>query len=79
MHMTDEEIAAELQRRGLEVEYLRELASALGFAEEEGWTEEVFGAIEGAEMHVRRRAALRTLDMASDRHPPGETLDSGTT
>jgi hypothetical protein len=71
MHMTDEEIAAELQRRGLEVEYLRELAAALGFAEEEGWTEEVFGAIEVAELHVRRRAALRTLDMGNDRRPPG--------
>jgi hypothetical protein len=71
MHMTDEEIAAELQRRGLEVEYLRELAAALGFAEEEGWTEEVFGAIEVAELHVRRRAALRTLDMGHDRRPPG--------
>jgi len=53
------------------VEYLRELAAALGFAEEEGWTEEVFGAIEVAELHVRRRAALRTLDMGNDRRPPG--------
>jgi hypothetical protein len=63
MHMTDDEIAAELQRRGL--------AAALGFAEEEGWTEEVFAAIEGAELNVRRQAALRTLDMGRDRPPPG--------
>lgn len=69
--MTDQEIAQELQRRGLEVDYLRELAAALGFAEEEGWTEEVFLAIEVAELDVRRRAALRTLEMGRDRGPPG--------
>jgi hypothetical protein len=59
--MTDAEIAAELARRGLEVLYLQELASALGFAAEEGWTEEVFEAIQGASLQERRRAALRTL------------------
>ncbi|HEX2188793.1 MAG TPA: hypothetical protein VHG51_07820 [Longimicrobiaceae bacterium] len=69
--MTDQEIAKELQRRGLEVEYLRELAAALGFAEEEGWSEAVFLAIEVAEMQVRRKAALRTLEMGRDRAPPG--------
>jgi hypothetical protein len=56
--MTDEEIAAEIQRRGLEVEYLRELAAALGFAEAEGWSAEV------AEPHQRRAAALRTLELS---------------
>ncbi|HEX7243681.1 MAG TPA: hypothetical protein VF263_25565 [Longimicrobiaceae bacterium] len=61
--MTDEQIAAQIQGRGLEVEYLRELAAALGFAEEEGWTEAVFDAIEVATLEVRRRAALRTLEM----------------
>lgn len=70
-NLTDREIAKELQRRGLEVEYLRELAAALGFADDEGWTEEVFGAIEAAGMEVRRRAALRTLEMGRDRAPPG--------
>jgi hypothetical protein len=62
--MTDEEIAAEIQRRGLEVEYLRELAAALGFAEAEGWSEEVFEAIIVAEPHQRRAAALRTLELS---------------
>ncbi len=62
--MTDEQIAALIQGRGLEVEYLRELAAALGFAEEEGWTEAVFDAIEVATLEVRRRAALRTLEMS---------------
>jgi hypothetical protein len=64
--MEDEEIAAEIQRRGLEVEYLQELAAALGFAAEEGWTEAVFDAIENAEPAQRRAAALRTLEMAGD-------------
>jgi hypothetical protein len=62
--LTDEEIAHEIQARGLEVEYLRELAAALGFAVEEGWNMEVFEAIEVAGVEVRRRAALRTLEMA---------------
>lgn len=59
--MTDEQIARELQGKGLEVEYLQELAAALGFAPDEGWTEEVFDAIERADMAIRRRAALRVL------------------
>lgn len=65
--MTDEEIAAEIQRRGLEVEYLRELAAALGFAEAEGWSEAVFDAIVDADPEQRRTAALRTLQLAIDR------------
>ncbi|MEX2582723.1 MAG: hypothetical protein WD766_05595 [Gemmatimonadota bacterium] len=59
--MHDHEIAAEIQRRGLEVEYLRELAAALGFAEDEGWTEAVFAAMESASHEKRRAAAERTL------------------
>jgi hypothetical protein len=59
--MKDEQIATEIQRRGLEIEYLRELAAALGFAEDEGWTEEVFSAIERASPEQRRTAAIRTL------------------
>lgn len=62
--MEDEEIAREIQARGLEVEYLRELAAALGYAVEEGWTMEVFEAMDVAALEVRRRAALRTLDLA---------------
>ena len=34
--MNDEEIAREIQSRGLEIEYLRELAASLGFADSEG-------------------------------------------
>lgn len=64
--MTDPEIAAEIQERGLEVAYLRELAAALGFAEDEGWSEAVFAAIDNATPRERRRAALRTLELASD-------------
>jgi hypothetical protein len=63
--MTDEEIAAEIQRRGLEVEYLRELAAALGFSEEEGWSESLFMAIELATPEHRRAAAIRTLRLES--------------
>lgn len=59
--MTDEQIAREIQQNGLEVEYLQELAAALGFAPDEGWTEEVFDAIDRADMEIRRRAALRVL------------------
>lgn len=59
--LSDAEIAEELAKRGLEVLYLQELASALGFADEEGWTEEVFEAIQQAGLEERRRAALRTL------------------
>ena len=62
--MTDEEIATEIQRRGLEVEYLRELAAALGFAESEGWSEAVFDAITDASPDQRRAAALRTISLA---------------
>ena len=62
--MEDEEIAAEIQRRGLEIVYLSELAAALGYALEEGWTEEIFVAIERAPLELRRSAALRTLRLS---------------
>lgn len=61
--MKDSDIAAEIQRRGLEVEYLRELAAALGFEEKEGWSEAVFQAMEKATSSQRRSAALRTLEL----------------
>lgn len=64
MEPTDEEIAAEIQRRGLEVAYLAELAAALGFASQEGWSEDVFVAIEHATPAERRDAALRTLRLS---------------
>jgi hypothetical protein len=63
---TDDAIAAEIQRRGLEVAYLSELAAALGFAGDEGWTEAVFEAIERATPEQRRAAALRTLSLAEE-------------
>ena len=62
--MKDSEIAGEIQRRGLEVDYLRELAAALGYEEREGWSEAVIEALEKASPKQRRRAALRTLDLA---------------
>jgi hypothetical protein len=71
----DEAIGAELRRRGLEVEYLRELAAMLGFAEEEGWTPEIFAAMEDAPLAQKREAALRTLQLGGsseegDGEPP---------
>lgn len=65
--MKDEEIAAEIARRGLEFAYLGELAASLGFAGDEGWSEAVMSAIEHATHEQRRRAALRTLGL-----PPEE-------
>jgi hypothetical protein len=61
---TDAEIAAAIQRRGLEIEYLRELSATLGFGAAEPWSEEVFTAIDRASAEERRRAALRTLQLA---------------
>lgn len=66
MELSDEQIAEEIQRRGLEVTYLSELAAALGFTDDEGWSEEVFIAIEHAAMDVRREAALRTLRLSPE-------------
>lgn len=62
--MEDPQIASEIQRRGLEIVYLSELAAALGFAVEEGWTEEIFAAIDLASPELRRDAAIRTLRLA---------------
>ena len=62
--MEDQEIAAEIQRRGLEIVYLSELAAALGFAIDEGWTDEVFAAIDLATPEQRRDAAIRTLQLS---------------
>lgn len=64
--MNDDEIAREIQSRGLEVEYLRELAASLGFADGEGWTEALFEAIDHASPEQRRRAALRTLTLQEE-------------
>jgi hypothetical protein len=64
--MTDDEIAARIQGQGLEIDYLRELAASLGFAEEEGWSDAVFEAIEHASAEQRRVAALRTLGLADE-------------
>lgn len=63
---TDDAIAAEIQRRGLEVVYLSELAASLGFTGDEGWNEAVFEAIEHATPEQRRAAALRTLSLAEE-------------
>jgi predicted secreted protein len=64
--MDDAEIARRIQELGLELEYLRELAAALGFAADEGWSDAVFAAIDAAEPDQRRRAALRTLALADE-------------
>jgi hypothetical protein len=63
-HPSDEAIAAEIQRRGLEIEYLRELAAALGYGAMDPWTEELFAAIDRATAEERRRAAIRTLRLS---------------
>jgi hypothetical protein len=59
--MTDEEIAEQLQGRGLEEDYVRELLASLGFDPAEGLTEAAIHALDTAEMEQRRKAALRTL------------------
>lgn len=64
--MKDTEIADEIQRRGLEVRYLQELAAALGYEEAEGWTMEIFEAIERASPEQRRAAALRVLRLSRE-------------
>lgn len=63
---SDERIGEELRRRGLELEYLRELSAALGFSEDEPWNEATFAAIDAADPAVRRRAALRVLQLAEE-------------
>ena len=61
--MTDEEIAEQLQGRGLEEDYVRELLASLGFDPAEGLTEAAIHALDTAEMEQRRKAALRTLTL----------------
>jgi hypothetical protein len=61
--MTDEEIAEQLQGRGLEEEYVRELLASLGFDPADGLTEAAIHALDTAEMEQRRKAALRTLEL----------------
>jgi hypothetical protein len=62
--MTDEEIAEQLQGRGLEEDYVRELLASLGFDPADGLTEAAIHALDTAEMEQRRKAALRTLELA---------------
>lgn len=59
--MTDEEIAEQLQGRGLEEDYVRELLASLGFDPADGLTEAAVHALDSASMDQRRRAAIRTL------------------
>lgn len=62
--MRDEEIAREIQQRGLELEYLRELAAVVGFTDAEPWSVETFEAMERATPEQKRSAALRTLRLS---------------
>jgi hypothetical protein len=62
--MTDEEIAEQLQGRGLEEDYVRELLASLGYDPADGLTEAAIHALDTAEMDTRRKAALRTLTLA---------------
>jgi hypothetical protein len=61
--MTDEEIAEQLQGRGLEEDYVRELLASLGYDPADGLTEAAVHALDTAEMEQRRKAALRTLTL----------------
>jgi len=61
--LTDEEIAEQLQGRGLDEEYVRELLASLGFDPADGLTEAAIHALDTAEMEQRRRAAMRTLEL----------------
>ncbi|MFL5542810.1 MAG: hypothetical protein ACJ8J0_27765, partial [Longimicrobiaceae bacterium] len=63
--MTDEEIAEQLQGRGLEEEYVRELLASLGYDPADGLTEAAIHALDTAEMETRRKAALRTLELGA--------------
>ena len=65
--MTDEEIAEQLQGRGLEEDYVRELLASLGFDPADGLTEAAIHALDTAEMEQRRKAALRTLELGASR------------
>ena len=62
--LTDDEIAEQLKDRGLEEDYIRELMASLGFDPGEGLTEEAIQALDTATMDIRRKAAMRTLQLA---------------
>ncbi|HEU4560585.1 MAG TPA: hypothetical protein VFS20_22225 [Longimicrobium sp.] len=62
--LTDDEIAEQLKDRGLEEDYIRELMASLGFDPGDGLTEEAIQALDTATMDVRRKAAMRTLQLA---------------
>lgn len=63
--MSDDEIAEQLKGRGLEEDYIRELMASLGFDPGEGLTEDAVQALDGADMEIRRKAAMRTLELAA--------------
>lgn len=77
MSPSDEWIGSEIRRRGLELEYLRELSAALGFEADEPWNPATIAAIEGAPPEVRRRAALRVLSLTEPDPGPVEDADEG--
>ena len=62
--MTDDEIGEQLRGRGLEEEYIRELMASLGFDPAEGFSDAAIRALDEAPMEQRRRAAIRTLQLA---------------
>ncbi|HET7232378.1 MAG TPA: hypothetical protein VFJ16_20390 [Longimicrobium sp.] len=62
--MTDDEIAEQLKGRGLEEDYIRELLATLGFDPGEGLTQDAIQALDTANMETRRKAAMRTLQLA---------------
>ena len=62
--MTDDEIAEQLKGRGLEEDYIRELMATLGFDPGEGLTQDAIQALDTANMETRRKAAMRTLQLA---------------
>ncbi len=66
--LTTEELALEIQGRGLEVQYLSHLAIRLGFSTDDGWTEELMAAIESAPFDLRRAAAEHALRVALERN-----------
>lgn len=64
--MTDDEIGEQLQSRGLEEDYVRELLASLGFDPGEGFSDDAIHALETASMDTRRKAAIRTLRLGKD-------------
>ncbi len=68
--MTDSDIAAEIKRLGLEMDYLADIADTLGFlAEGGGWTVEFFDALEAYSLEKKREAALRVILMSRSALP----------